>query len=124
MRIVSRKKRKLKENKDHTTYYNSKGEVIPSVTTVLKVIAKDSLINWANSLGWKRLSVSKELNDASEIGTIAHNYIEALIMEDNITKHEISKEINWMPERLSDKVYNSIESFEKWWDENKYDFEI
>lgn len=124
MRIVSRKTRIFKENKDHTTYYNSKGEIVPSVTTVLKILAKDGLTNWANNLGWKRISVTKELNDASEIGTMAHNYIEAMITENSIEKIEIFKKIESMPDKLKDKVMNSIWSFEDWWNENKNDFEI
>ena len=124
MRIVSREKRKYKENKDHTTYYNSKGEIVPSVTTVLKIIAKDNLIYWANNLGWKRMSVKKELDDASEIGTTAHNYIEALITDNEIEMHEISRSIDWLPDKLQDQVWNSIDSFKSWWDENKKDFEI
>lgn len=124
MRIVSREKRKYKENKDHTTYYNSKGEIVPSVTTVLKIIAKDNLIYWANNLGWKRISVKKELDDASEIGTTAHNYIEALITDNEIEMHEISRSIDWLPDKLQDQVWNSIDSFKSWWDENKKDFEI
>lgn len=125
MRIVSRKTRQLKPNKDHTTYYNSKGEIVPSVTTVLKVLSKgDALLNWANSLGWKRTSVSKELNDSSEIGTMAHNYIEALITEDEIARNELKREIDWMPDNLREQVINSIWSFEDWWKENKKDFKI
>lgn len=124
MRIVSREKRKFKESKNHTTYYNSKGEIVPSVTTVLKIIAKDSLIYWANNLGWKRLSVKKELDDASEIGTMAHNYIEALITDNEIERHVLLQNINWMPNKLQDQVYNSIDSFEAWWNENKKDFKI
>lgn len=124
MRIVSRKTRELPPNKDHTTYYNSKGEVVPSVTTVLKVLAKDGLVNWANNLGWRRISVTKELQDASDIGTMAHNYIEALIMGDELTRQELKREIDWMPDKLKDQTLNSIWSFEEWWDENKQDFEI
>ena len=81
MRIVNRKLRKYKESLDHTTYYNSKGDVVPSVTTVLKVIAKESLIYWANSLGWKRKSVKRELDESSKVGTYVHLYIEAYITD-------------------------------------------
>lgn len=124
MRIVSRKARKLEPNRDHTTYYNSKGEVVPSVTTVLKVLAKDGLTNWANNLGWRRISVTKELKDASDIGTMAHNYIEAVLMEDELTRQDLRREIDWMPDKLRDQTLNSIWSFEDWWKENKEDFKI
>ena len=124
MRIVSRKLRKYKENPDHTTYYNKYGEIVPSVTTVLKIIAKESLIYWANSLGWKRLSVTKELDDSSTVGTCAHNFIEAYITGDDIGKIEIKRQIECLPEELKYQVLNSIESFILWWKDNKQDFEI
>lgn len=124
MRIVSRKLRKYEPSEGHTTYYNKKGEVVPSVTTVLKVISKDSLIYWANSLGWKRLSVTKELDDSATIGTCVHNYIEAYITNDDIGKMQCKIEIECLPEELKYQVLNSIESFILWWKDNKQDFEV
>ena len=67
MRISSRKKYQIPLSTDHTNYESYPGNRVPSVTTVLKVIGKESLMQWANSLGWKRKSLTKELNDASVI---------------------------------------------------------
>lgn len=124
MRIVSRKTRQIAPSTNHTTYYNKKGEVVPSVTTVLKVLNKEGLINWANNLGWKRISVTKELNESSEIGTMTHNYIEALITENDIEKSIIMRDIYNTSEKIQSQILNAIWSFEDWWKENKDDFEI
>ena len=62
MRISSRSKNKIKFNENHTNYINSKNEYVPSVTTILKVLAKDDvLMIWANNLGWRKKSYKQEL---------------------------------------------------------------
>jgi hypothetical protein len=66
----------FKENTDHTVYKNDKDLVVPSITTVLKVISKPELIHWANWLGYKRKSVKSELEMAGYIGDMTHKLIE------------------------------------------------
>ena len=64
--IESRKhKYEYKPKGDHQKYRNSDGQYVPSVTTVIDVIPKKALIQWANNLGWKRKSVKAELNAAA-----------------------------------------------------------
>ena len=59
------------------TYYNSKGIQVPRVTEILsRMIHNDSLMYWANSLGFKGLKYRDELNRAANIGTVAHSAIE------------------------------------------------
>lgn len=124
MRIVNRKLRKYKESLDHTTYYNSKGDVVPSVTTVLKVIAKESLIYWANSLGWKRKSVKRELDESSKVGTYVHLYIEAYITDNKKEVSSILKEIENCTYDERNQILNGIDSFRQWWQHNENNFEI
>lgn len=57
---------------DHSTYINKYKEEVPSVTTILKVLNKPGLVNWANSLGWKRQSYKKVLEEKAEHGTYVH----------------------------------------------------
>lgn len=57
---------------DHSTYVNKYKEEVPSVTTILKVLNKPGLVNWANSLGWKRQSYKKVLEEKAEHGTYVH----------------------------------------------------
>lgn len=68
-----------KKEKEHTKYYNSRGTEVPSVTTVLKLINKPELVNWANWLGFKKWKVDTVLEQSSEIGTNVHNLIEKFI---------------------------------------------
>lgn len=124
MLIPSRKNNKFKERTDHTNYYNKNGDVVPSVTTILKVISKESLIYWANNLGWKRKSVKRELDDSSTIGTFAHNYIEAYITNNNHDKEQILYDIQFLPEEIYDSILKAILSFKKWWSKNKDRCEI
>lgn len=65
---------------DHTKYYNSDGKEVPSVTTILKILNKPRLVNWANYLGMKHESVDKALEKSSYIGTMVHNVIECHLL--------------------------------------------
>lgn len=116
MLILSHRNNEYIPKKGHTTYKNSQGLYVPSVTTVIKMIPKESLIYWANHLGWQRKSVTKELNYSAEVGTHAHNIIEKIILG---TYGEDDKQ--YLNDTL---VHNSVTSFYLWWKENKNDIEI
>ena len=57
---------------DHSTYMNKGMEEVPSVTTILKILNKPFIANWANSLGWKRQSYEKVLEEKAAKGTFVH----------------------------------------------------
>lgn len=61
----------------HTKYYNEKKEEVPSVTTVLKILYKDGLLEWANGLGKRNIDYTRFLNSRALMGTLVHNMIEA-----------------------------------------------
>lgn len=66
----------------NSTYYNENGERVPRVTEILsKMIHNDGLMYWANSLGFKGLRYKEVLNNAANMGTIAHNAIEKYLKE-------------------------------------------
>lgn len=70
-------------------YYNKDGLPIPRVTEVLSsMIHSDSLMYWANSLGFKGIRYKEALNRAANIGTYAHSAIEKFL------KEKISTETN------------------------------
>lgn len=76
-------------NSKSSTYYNSKGIKVPRVTEIIsRMIHNDSLMYWANSLGFKGLKYRDELNRAANIGTVAHSAIE------NFLKKKIKTESN------------------------------
>ena len=92
MRISSRKNNKIKFNAEHINYKNSKDELVPSVTTILKVLAKDDvLMIWANNLGWRRKSYKDELDKSSIIGTTAHAFCEYMMTKDEELLSQIKK---------------------------------
>lgn len=58
-------------------YKNSNGQNIPRVTEIISnMIHSDSLMYWANHIGFKGIRYSDALNNASRIGTAAHAAIE------------------------------------------------
>ena len=60
---------------DHTTYYNDEGKEIPSVTTILKILDKKELVQWANIMGFKGKRVDDILKVSSTLGTYFHNLV-------------------------------------------------
>lgn len=60
----------------HTKYLNKYGQEVPSVTTILQVINKPALVNWANKMGLQGIKVGEKLNNAANVGTLAHSIIE------------------------------------------------
>lgn len=71
----------MKYNKDsnHTTYINKYGDEVPSVTTILKILNKPSLVRWANYLGFNHQKVDDVVNDYADRGTLIHELISAYL---------------------------------------------
>ena len=96
---------------EHESYYNSNGDEIPSITTILKLLNKPELMDWANVMG----RIGKNHKDISEysaqIGTYSHYIIER-ISKKKILHHK------GMYEDLSDKqikcVKNCVNAFKEW----------
>lgn len=64
----------------HSTYFNERGEEVPSVTTILKILNKPFLTKWANVMGFKRTRVEDILAQTSRKGTILHSILFAYLM--------------------------------------------
>ena len=62
-------------NRVHTVYKDSGGKRLPSVTTVLGVLAKPALIKWAHGLGLKGIDMEGYVDELAGIGTLAHRMI-------------------------------------------------
>lgn len=60
----------------HTIYKNSKGEKIPSVTTVLSLINKPALMIWHNKMGLEGINTTNYVSELAKIGSLAHRIIE------------------------------------------------
>lgn len=57
---------------DHSTYINKENTEVPSATTIIKILNKPSIAKWANSLGWKRMSYDRVLEQRAFEGTLVH----------------------------------------------------
>lgn len=125
MRISSRQKNKIKFNDEHTNYTNKNGLLVPSVTTILKVLAKDdALMKWSNNLGWKHKSYAKELENTSIIGTTAHSFCEYMMTQDNKLLAQINERMSKFPIDLYNQTRNAIVSFKKWYLDNIDNIEV
>jgi len=61
----------------HTKYYNNAKKEVPSVTTVLKILYKDGLLEWANGLGKRNIDYTRFLKSRALMGTLVHSLIES-----------------------------------------------
>lgn len=69
----------IMSNTKDVNYFDN-GIPVPRVTEILsKMIHRDNLMYWANSLGFKGLRYKDVLNNAADIGTIAHAAIEKFL---------------------------------------------
>lgn len=120
MRISSRKKSVIKSNPNHQDYENSNGKLVPSVTTILKILSKgDALAIWANNLGWNHKSYKKELEDSAMVGTTAHAFCEYMTSKDESILKEVDENMKYFNDKLYEETHNAIKSFKLWWEENK-----
>ena len=66
---------KFKEIKGEHIYVNNKGESVPSVTSIIKIINKPEIAVWANSLGFKYINYEEHLSSLAAIGTDFHQMV-------------------------------------------------
>ena len=86
--------------------YIYNGYVVPRVTKILsKCIHSDSLMYWANSLGFKHQSYKKTLDTAANIGSHTHDNIDKFLVDEN---HKVSTD------SIPYESYNAYQSFLKW----------
>ena len=60
----------------HQRYRTTDGELVPGATTILNVINKPYLIQWANRLGLEGVDTNKYRDEAAAIGTLSHYLVE------------------------------------------------
>ena len=99
---------------EHSTYVNNKNIEVPSVTTIIKILNKPFIAKWANSLGWKRQSYDKVLEESANKGTFTHELIHEYLFKEG-KKFDLSN-----PDKLN-YLYEVIEIIKEF--SNYYDFE-
>ena len=107
-----------KKQNTHTKYYNNKGEVIPSCTTILSILNESNgLLFWANNLGFNGIKLTDEQNFNTNIGTLTHKLIE-INLNKNINNEKTDFNHYTDSERFHAlRAYRNFKLFKK---ENKF----
>ncbi len=63
----------------HQRYRLKDGTLVPGVTTIVGLLNKPQLVNWANRLGLQGIDASAHVQAAAGAGTCAHEMIQALL---------------------------------------------
>lgn len=93
--------------KIHTVYKNAEGKRLPSVTTVLGILAKPALIDWAWKCGKDGLDYKSVRDDAGNVGTLAHYLILCHLRNE---KPDLSE---WPKDQI-DRAENSFLKYLEW----------
>lgn len=107
-----------KTNNHIKQYINADGEKVMRITEVIKVLAKDQLMTWANMLGFKGIDYKKELERTSNIGSMFHGVIEAFMDPTQLAVIDYEEyQVYGFQSQL--ETTNAIQSFFKWYDKNR-----
>ena len=110
---------------DHSTYINKNDIEVPSVTTIIKLLNKPFIAKWANSLGWKRQSYDKVLEESANKGTFVHEVLNAYIFRQgkkfNLSNPEV---MNFLYETIDIfKDFEKSNDFKPVWGEKSFSLE-
>lgn len=104
-------------------YINKDGKRVMRVTEVIKVLAKDQLITWANMLGFKHVDYKKELERTSNIGTMFHSIIEQYMDPKQLAVIDYAEYgVNDYMSQV--EASNAINSFFKWYEDVKDKYHV
>lgn len=119
------KKRKRGKDTDNSSkvYVNARGERVFRITEIIRVLAKDQLILWANMLGFKGVDYKKELERTASIGTMVHSMIERYTTPGKLAVYNYEDfDIEEYGDRL--EVTRAMQSFLKWYRDLSYEYHI
>lgn len=102
------------KNKIHTVYKLANGDRVPSVTTVLGILNKPALLDWAWQMGTQGLDYKAVRDEAGGIGTLAHYMILCHLRRETPNTSEYSQQ-------NIDKAENCLIKFWDW--EKAHDIE-
>lgn len=80
------------KSKAHTQYRLSNGKRVPSVTTILGMIAKPELYRWHNKMGLDGIDTNKYVDIAARAGTCCHAMIEAYMSGKTFDPSDFTKD--------------------------------
>ena len=96
-----------KRSKVHTIYKLKDGTKVPGVTTVLGVMNKPALMNWAWQLGTQGIDYKHYVDATARIGTLAHEMIQEYLGGPDWDRTA------YTPEEI-DTAENAVISFYEW----------
>ena len=92
--------------------YQLDGKRVPRVTEVLSaMLHEDGLMNWANGLGWKRISYRAFMRDAADKGTYSHLAVEKYLRNGSLDLNDLGIQ----NERVMQTVQSCMDGFVDWW---------
>ena len=96
-------------------YINADGERVLRITEIIKVLAKDQLIIWANMLGLDGIKYRSEMTRMGNIGTMFHGVIEQYMTPGELAVIDFDEyEVYGYQSRL--EATNALKSFFKWFE--------
>lgn len=100
----------IQPNIDSNKYiYN--GVYVPRVTEILSsMLHEDYITQWSNGLGFKRKRYKNVLENAAEIGSYTHNFIEQYI------KYGTEPDFSIVFDTQRSQVENAFNAFRHWWE--------
>jgi hypothetical protein len=96
-----------KRARAHTIYKLADGKRVPGVTTILSVINKPALVEWANGLGLQGVVSRDYVDETARIGTLAHEMIQEYLGGPKWDRDAYN------PEQI-DTAENAVLSFFEW----------
>ena len=98
--------------KKTNTEYIYENKQVPRVTEILSMMLNDDWIaNWANGLGWKRISYKAFMQEAADKGTYAHLAVERFLNRKDPDIENMGIMIN----NIKQSVYSAFDGFLMWW---------
>lgn len=91
----------------HTVYKLQDGSRVPSVTTILGILNKPALLNWAWEMGKQGLDYRAVRDEAGDIGSLAHLMIMAHLKGEKLDTSEYSAQ-------AIDKAENAFLKYLDW----------
>ena len=95
------------KTKIHTVYKTSEGQRVPSVTTILGILNKPALLQWAWQCGIDGFDYKEVRDNAADIGTLAHYLIMCHLTNEKPDTSEYS-------DQDIDKAENCLLSYYEW----------
>lgn len=114
---------KTKTDNHNKAYINSKGEKVMRITEVVKILAKDQLMTWANMLGFKGIDYKKELERTANVGTMFHGVVEQFMNPKQLAYIDYSA-YGVYGFQSEVEATNAIHSFFTWFEDVKDRFKI